>query len=306
MNFTKILDLLLVLNSLVICGLILWRPKNTLAPRITLAIWILGNYFASSVIVNMVGGANLNFNIFSITLPAFVFVICAGIVLSIQNFLPQWRPVYLSIALLIAGVSLFIRQHAFFQFYFDTTLSDPEHIVAFFGILLPVVVAYIGGSVILSNSGSNLFEHIILNQSESRQPHFPVILYGGLAFAVVFVGFNLISIGSLVHFYWVTPFSDWLLSLLMRLFYFVIPSHLLAFAALDTVLDQLSEDTKQNKHFELIIYALIFGAINFDLVNYGYVFREFCFGLIFAYMYTRTKSLTYGIILQTLILHFTA
>ncbi len=267
---------------------------------------MLANYSFVLIMFDTVGGSNLTFEIFGLSLPGYLFIISTGFILISSALLPKWKIIHASAIFLICGFFLILRQGELIGNYFSNDLEDVHHISIFFMFLFPVLLTYIGSCIILANYSSNLTEYFVSNNTPDDKRVFSVIIFGTLAFLAVVVAFNLVSKGILVHPYWITPFSDWSLSLLLRLFYFVIPSHLLAFAVLGKLLDKIPGDSTSNKWLEVISCAMIFSLINYSVSYFGYTVREFFFGLIFAFMYTRTRSLTYGVLLQTLLMHFTA
>jgi membrane protease YdiL (CAAX protease family) len=68
------------------------------------------------------------------------------------------------------------------------------------------------------------------------------------------------------------------------------------------VLDKLFK-TKETDLLEIVIYAGLFAAAHYQ-GSPPFIARQFVFGLLFSYLYLRTGSLAYGIILNSLMVIF--
>jgi len=120
---------------------------------------------------------------------------------------------------------------------------------------------------------------------------------------VVYVISNIFLKNSIIMIGIPAPFSLFARYTALSVFYYIFIDHFLCFGILKTVLSTLVPDDSSGK------WIIFVSACAYILVRYYYhpafMVREFIFGLIFAYLYKRTNSLAYGVILHSLIYIFT-
>lgn len=137
------------------------------------------------------------------------------------------------------------------------------------------------------------------NASEQKK----AIIKGMLLYFAILVPSNMIMKGHSFDFFIIVPFWSAILAILLRVFHGVFIRHLVAFGLGHFVVEKLLGE-EDAFWLEVVLLGVLFGALNWN-DGWPIIIRESLLGMSFAYLYLKTKRLSYGIIVASFTAVFT-
>ena len=164
------------------------------------------------------------------------------------------------------------------------------------GISLAFWVSLLTPLAIFSEPGSRPWKTFGLVDFSGWRRHRPVIIKGALAFIFVLLVSNVYFKSMIlpIHFLW--PPMTLLIGTLLLVFYEVMIRHFVCLGFTSLIVKKVLGDDDEGSWIEVVFLALLYAAMYYD-AGWAVITSEFSFGLVLAYLYVRTKSLSYGLIM---------
>jgi len=285
---------------LILVGL---RAENLLKTRVAVVLWSITNVLIFYYLISRVGVTSPYITWAGLQLPLFCSALAAIAVASItvQNGRFVLGRTAL-VMLIVFATTLFVRVE-----FILPVINQTETAFARTGyssiMLTTFLVCVLAPLPVFMGGGSSAFKRLFYVNVASFVEHRRALLNGLLIFLAVFGLTNIMVEGNLANFRVATNLVNLLRGALVTTFFFVLVQHFVFIGLVKYVIDLIFKD-EETSMYEIIVFGLLLAGFQYYL-PWTWIVREFLYGLVFGYIYLKTRSLTYGIVLRALSLIFT-
>jgi len=255
-------------------------------------------------LVVVIDGTFISLGYFGINIPLNLFALIALGILCIAVFGGYSQSKWSLWILILASGGTFTRYVQGSVWLSDRTGTDVERIM----VMVAFVVSFSFGVLItlpmLVDGKNRIISKLFLVKLADFKNHAGVLFTGFLGILITYVLTAVFVREYFVQFYLVKPLHAFVMSSVLKIFYYSLIDQLICFGLAKYVLDSFFRE-EETSMWEIVLYAGLFAGFHFYLLP-AIIFREFVMGLFLSYMFLKTKSLTYGIILYSLFYIFTS
>jgi len=300
-----LLDEIIITNVLVFL-LVMARAGSgrTVFLRVGVIAWVVTNIVLFYALVLQNGGASPVFTFYVLRVPWYGL---AGLALALV-LLPIGRDGTKSLrlpAILIAVMgAAYTHNLAVINPLLNRAGSSMEQVLGTFSLVMPFAICVLCLLPWFAMDGTKALRQVFLPVGQDIATHKGLLLGGLAAFAVVFLVSNLVIFGKLIEVYIVTSPRVFFLLAVVTCFYWVLFEHFVAIGICRRVIQKLFPDQKPSG-FEVFFFAVLLASMYYN-TEIKFMVREFFYGLIFGYLYLRTGTLFYGIVMRSMAAFFVA
>ncbi len=289
------LNIVLFSNILLLIILIFWKKgSNIRAHIIALSIGILNVVYV--YVLLRINKINADFSLFGIDMPyPFVLIIMVSLLGLYYSRDVSNKIIYLIIFGLVCNIFL-LRPYNAIPYLFD----PQSEVLGKAGALLLVINAYLFGGIlplaVLKEENRSIYDTYFSIKGYFQYSSLKSINIGVILYVIIYYIYSL-YLGGIISVNRLEPFSTWAIYILWQFIFGSLLNLIVLILFPHYILRKLFG--LKNNLLLIIILGIIFGAAHFT-ASLPIMAWFSIFGMIFAYMYIRTKSLTYGLILYSI------
>jgi hypothetical protein len=296
-------ELPLYLNALFLLIIGNLRIGRKSVSILILLIWTILVLLAEYVLLYFLGGSSPTYKFLSVPLPLYLvlFLLPFELTATSQNsFLFKTRQL---VAWAIVYIVAFHRTSVWIPALANQTESQLARFIYQVLYVVPFEFSLLAPLFIFSKEDSSPLGNWLWFKTSHLREHFRPVLLGLLCYAAVFVLSNMFLIGHSVKILLHTDVIPLAKALMLYSLYMVLTTHFVAIGLSKTVLDRLFGGEKTSMA-EAVFFGILFAGLHWYFQP-GYIARELVYGIIFSYVYLKTGTLFYGVVLDSLVQVFT-
>ncbi len=290
-------------NAVIFAALVAIRFQGGLAPRVVTFVWGTLSVAYVYYLVHLLGGSGPTFTFFSMGMPLYGALVLAAVAMTLTMEGRFCRPARLVLTLLVICGVVFSRTVATTIHLVDGVGLDVDRGLG--ALLFVVVLLLVGLSPLTAfmGGGKSAIQRLApFSLSELRKDFVPIATSFVLC-VLVYVVFNELARGRIADFHYVGPLRSFAMSVTTDAFHYVILDHLICFGLAKYIIDSIFKG-EETSMWEIVIFAGLFAFFHMEMIMI-YIVRSFFFGLVFGYLYLKTRTLVYGIAIGMLFVTFT-
>jgi hypothetical protein len=289
-------------NALFFLVYIFIKYEKEWYPRALILIWAIANVIYTYFLFTSIGVNNPYLDFHGFHIPIFYLILLAIIVLVLPrfgNYLKKTR--LLILFCIVASITIFNSQEAIIALIQYNPMSM-MNVVALFSVITPFIICVLAASTVFIYHESSLASVLFNFDLSHIKKHLKPVLSCIIIVLILVILRNAILERRLIYFTIITPTKSFVISTIIFLFYYVMIKHVTFFGFAKKILDSIFND-EDTSNWEIPLFAALYTGFHyyFPLIQLPFTFLISC---VFAYLYLRTRSLVYGVIINTLFLMF--
>jgi len=173
--------------------------------------------------------------------------------------------------------------------------SELNRFLYYIAYALPFWTSLLTPLAIFTQPGTRPWQTFGIVNFKDRKNHRGPLIKGTIWFLVIFFITNMYLKGHLVMINLLWPPMTFVLGTLLFVLFETLIRHFVCLGMAKLIIDKILGDDEMF-WVEASFLAILYGAMYYSY-GWGIIFRELAFGLVLAYLYLKTKSLSYGLIL---------
>lgn len=293
------INLILAANLVYAITFSLYRFKSQYLAASLAFVWTCINVAIVYYLVNVFGGSEPYLGLFGVELPLYSAVPCslAILLLTLKEVKGGQYKLFL-LFVIVAGCTLF----RYFQGMSSLVTSKDSELALvtyMFVLVIPFQLSFICPSVIFMGEGISLAKRIFGFSAWKTEDGPGHILIGSMAFVATYFMGQFITKGALPRPLIYSSLDHFLIYAILVITYLVLVDHFVFFVLANRALGQFWSAIPA-KLLKPITYASVYSLFHWNHFQVSAVVMYFFYGIVFWYLFERTKSITYGILLLSL------
>lgn len=292
----------LLFNILLFCLYIYLTFDNNWYARSTLFLFITFYTIWIYYLLAAVGLDYFNINYFSLAIPYWLVIPFSLVVLLLSaksQLMKSYRLVLIYLAAIASSVLIYVQDYDSIA---KLANFDKEAIIQCSMLLFSFTACVYFPLITLADNKTSLLQRLFaIRWSHVYRYRIAFILCITCILVSSFI-IPPILMGSFLGWKPITTISSLVLSGISVIFYKILILHVVGIGLPKHIIDSLFSDDETSMG-EIVIYAALFAGLQF-VYPFAMIILFFVYGLLFSYLFLKTKSLSYGILLHGLIVIF--
>jgi hypothetical protein len=275
---------------------------NVAPVKLAAWLWTISIGACSYLILWSIQG-HVTFRLFWITVPPYMFLIIVGILFVLLRQAGALREGRYFIAWILIGTLAIERPKLGMIYLID---GDKDILVRVFSQMLYTsifVSCLLVPLVCLSESGKSIWQQWLpISAANIKKKSTPIIMCT-ILFYILFIFSNVLIEHKLYHIHLFSPLSVFVRNAVFKSLYIILISQFVSFGLTKKVLNLILPEEPSAKWI-ILPCACVYVMLNYYF-RPNYIIVDFLNGLILAYLYIKTESLAYGMIIVSVLAFFT-
>ena len=275
--------------------------RKRISLQITVILWTIINVAALYYVASLYHGSEFMISYYGYSVPFYLVPFhYIAIVWLVDMSVPHTK-LFILIAFILAAIPTALNIQSLTNEYLNTTI--PLNMVIYEGMFINIFFAGVLCPITIWSGGSfSIFSRIFKISRNHIRQNINSLVIGISLFIVIyfFVHYSFIPHMGLIQ--RITTIKTLLSYALFGITALVLPKQIVLIGMSKYALDLLFKDEETTK-WEIPLLAMVFAAMHYNMV-WQWIFAAFLYGLIYAYLYLKTNSLFYGVVLHSMVLIF--
>ncbi len=266
-------------------------------------LWVVINVLTLYYSFATLGGSNPSITIYSYKLPLYWTIVLSLIVMILfEPKGPLLALRYLIAFAIVVGIALLIYPPVFPAIVYksETQITRMLYVSV---LVVPFQVGVLAPLTAFTGGQESAFNRLFQFSNARIEKEGKSIIIGVILWALILLLGNIPIHGKIFELSIITPFEAFARWSAIHVFFFVLIDHFIFIGLAKFILDSMFKE-EETSMLEIILYASLLAGFHYNY-QVGEIIRTFLFGLTFAYLYIRTRTLIYGIALATFMFVFT-
>ncbi len=265
-------------------------------------LWAVINVLAFYYSFAMLGGTDPFIKIYGYKVPFYWTIVFSFIVMILLESKGPLLPLrYLIAFAVVAGMALLVHVPAIpaLAYKSETEITRMVYVSLF---VVPFQVGVLAPLTAFTGEQKSAFNRLFQLSNEQFKKEKKSIIIGVVLWALILLVGNIPIHGKIIELSVIIPIEAFAKWFAIHSFFFVLIDHFIFIGFAKFILDNLFKE-EETSMLEIILYAGLLAGFHYNY-QVGEIIRTFLFGLTFAYLYIRTRTLIYGIALATFMFVF--
>ena len=292
------IELTLYCNVAAFVALICIKFQKDWHAKLAVFVWTAFMILLFYYMVELAEGSNPFFGIWGLRMPLVAAVPIAAAMLLLTIRSKRIWAARLVLLFVLAGLASFVRYIPGIDplsygtgTFIERVLILASFLIAFLLAVLVPLTAFVDGQI-------SLFRRFFFVSWSHLASHWRPVLAGAAMLLGLYLIVGLILEGGLFRIHTELPFQALIMRSLLMIFLYILLDHFVCIGLAKYIVDELFKG-QETTMWEIVLYAGIYAGFHYYFVLFHIVFA-FVVGLVLSYLYLRTRSLFYGIVLQSL------
>ncbi len=270
--------------------------------QLLIFVWSILNIGGLYLSINAIDASNPFILFYSIKLPLYgciLFVIAIFVLGSINKH----KILRLLSVYFIVGGFMLLRYLPGMGSLVEQDVEPLLSIPYMFSLVIPFIICLLVPMGFTNILQLGYFKKKFLPKIKTANGNIKYIVICALLYFTIHIFFNYLKEDFLIYFNYNQSILKQFMHVSLITFYLIVLDHFVFIGLAKYIMDEIFEGD-DTTYYEIILYAFIYVGFHFADYNAYAIIETFLFALIYGYLYLKTKTLFYGIILASLTLIF--